>query len=267
MQLNIGFRTWILAAAAIGATCVFGDNLAYEVTSGAEFGTIDLSTGAFTPIANQGDQLAGLGLLDGVLYGGLSYTDAVVGNNLYRINPATGVLDNLGSGLVLYNDFGSTLTGLYAIGTDGNLYSVNPSNGADTLIGATGLGAPGTTAVGLSTNSATLYYSFGSNLYMLNTSTGAATLVGALGTSQDGAMVFEGGSLRAGVNSPLSLDTVNTATGAGTFAANVSGTTAAFWGLAPENTSSTPEPATSSMLILAAAVFAFREGYRRASRS
>jgi hypothetical protein len=261
------FRRFIFLAALAAATgaALWGDNLAYEVASNAEFGVVDLNTGAFTYIGNQGDQLAGLGLLDGVLYGGLSYTDAVVGNNLYRINVATGALTNLGSGSVLYNDFGSTLTGLYGIGTDGNLYSVNPSNGADTLIGATGLGAP-TSTVGLSTNSSTLYYSFGGDLYTLNTSTGAATLVGALGTTEDGAMVSEGGSLWAGINSPLSLDTVNTSTGAAAFAANVSGTAEAFWGLAPESMASTPEPATSSLLAPAALLLALCESFRRVWR-
>jgi len=260
----------VFLAVTIGAATLWGDITAYEVANTGQFATLDLTTGAFTYLGNSGEQLAGLGVYDGVLYGGLAYTDSSGGNTLYTINAANGALTAVGTGSVLLNDFGSTLTGLYAIGTDGNLYSVNPSTGADTLVGATGLGVPAGT-IGLSTNAGALYYSFGGNLYTLNTGTGTATEIGALGTSQDGAMVFYGGSLWAGINSSptLSVDTVNTATGAATFVADVSSNTVeGFWGLAPDSisSSSAPEPATSSLLAVAAAILALRASVRRVSR-
>ena len=261
-------RLIFLTGMAATTGMAWGSITAYEVLSGSEFGVIDLGTGAFTYIGNSGEQLAGLGVYGGTLYGGLAYIDSKGGGNtFYQVNVATGALTAVGNGSALLNDFGSTLSGLYGIDTDGNLYSVDPSTGVDTLVGATGLGAPSST-VGLSTNSNTLYYSFGSNLYTLNTSTGAATLVGALGASQDGAMVYEGGSLYAGINSPLSIDTVNPSTGAATSGPAVAGTVEAFWGLAPDSVSvsSTPEPATFGLLVAAGAMLALRGRVGRVSR-
>lgn len=133
--------------------------------------TIDLTTGVYSAIGTQSTQLAGLGVYNGALYGGVAYTNSISGNTLYQVNTATGGLTTVGTGSVLLDDFGSTLNGLYGIGTDGSLYSVNPLNGADSLIGATGLGAPASNTVGLSTNSSALYYSFAGNLYTLSTST------------------------------------------------------------------------------------------------
>jgi hypothetical protein len=262
-------RLIFLAGLAATMGAAWGNITAYEVLSGSEFGVIDLGSGAFTYIGNSGEQLAGLGVFGGALYGGLAYIDSKGGGNtLYQINVATGALTAVGDGSALFNDFGSTLSGLYGIDTDGNLYTVDPSTGADTLVGATGLGAPSST-VGLSTNSNTLYYSFGGNLYTLSTSTGAATLVGALGTSQDGAMVYAGGSLYAGINSPLSIDTLNTSTGAATSGPAVAGTVEAFWGLAPDSVSvsSTPEPATFGLLVAAGAMLALRGRVSRKSPS
>jgi len=83
-----------------------------------------------------------------------------------------------GSSAANCDDFGSTLTGLYAVDSSAKLWSINPSTGAATLIGPLGI-SPGGFG-GLSTNSSTLYFADGANLYTLDTSTGAATLVGGI---------------------------------------------------------------------------------------
>ena len=46
-----------------------GDNIAYmTVYAGADFGTIDLATGAFTRLGNSDQTLAGLGVANSTLY-------------------------------------------------------------------------------------------------------------------------------------------------------------------------------------------------------
>lgn len=62
-------------------------------TGSRQFGTIDLNTGVFSPInSNIGKQLAGLGELDGTLYGALADPTFLPSESLYKINPGTGHL-------------------------------------------------------------------------------------------------------------------------------------------------------------------------------
>jgi hypothetical protein len=98
---------------------------------------------------------------------------------LYTINPTNGTLTRVGATGLSIANLGSTTTGLFVVDSSLNLYSVNPATGAPTLIGATGLGSFGYTA--LSTNANSLYLADGNTFYTLNTSTGAATLIGSLG--------------------------------------------------------------------------------------
>ena len=223
------------------------DNTAYVTFFGGNFGTIDLNTGAFTLLGNSGQTLSGLGVYGGNLYG-VTYT--VPSGSFYQVNPANGALTAIGSPSgVDYYDFGSTLTGLYAlVQVTGNtdLYSINPTTGAATLIGATGVAASGVN--NLSTNSSTLYFTSGGDLYTINTSTGIGTLVGYSGGPNFGALVTEGGTLYGGQSSPTyAVDTINTTTGAATTGPALSGAGAGlFYGLAP--TTTVPEPCTLLLL-------------------
>jgi hypothetical protein len=217
---------------------------AYVVTRSDQFGTIDLSTGAFNLLGNMSQQLSGLGVSGDNLYGGASNT-----GNLYHVNPTNGDLTLVGSGTINYLDTGSTTGGLYAIGGPNalgaalSLYSINPTTGAATLIGPTGLSLSTTEAdtIGLSTGSGTLYFTLGptsstATLYSLNTTTGAATAIGGTGVDALGAEVFENGVLYAGSNfngtTADSLYTLNVTTGAGSFVANEAGGATQFFGLA-----------------------------------
>jgi len=201
---------------------------AYEFVGGSNnWGTIDLATGTFSQTGNTGALLSGLGVgPGGLLYGGLDSS-----GTLYQVNPANGSLTTVGTSSVAYNDFGSTTDGVYALDTTLNLYSVNTTTGATTLIGPIGLNTGST--IGLSTGSDTLYFTNGVTafLYSINTSTGAATEIGDTGIKNIGALVYENGTLYAGSNSPsAALYALNPATGAATFVGNASGP---FWGLAP----------------------------------
>jgi hypothetical protein len=217
------------------------DSMAYMSTNNlGDFGVIDLNTGVFSKLGNSGQELAGLGVATGALYG------TSQGNGtLYTMSPTSGALTQVGTPTTIpYDDFGSTTTGLYAVGGDANLYSINPATGAATSIGPTGIANIGASFGNLSTNSSSLYLASADQLYTLNTSTGAATLIGPMGAFAIAALVEEGGVLYAGGNpaggnppSPEAVYTVDPTTGAATFVADVTGEPAndlEFFGLAPD---------------------------------
>lgn len=135
------------------------DTIAYAGSSSGAFGTIDLNTGAFTLLGNSGQPLAGLAVANGSIFA-TSYHAA--NGTLFEVSQTDGSLTTVGSATgILYDDFGSTTTGLYAVGLSGtqDLYSIDPTTGAATLIGPTGLGYGPWRA--LSTNLSTLYFADG----------------------------------------------------------------------------------------------------------
>jgi PEP-CTERM motif len=237
---------FILSAVGLKA-----DNIAYAGSSSGEFGFMDLNTGVFTPLGNSGQTLAGLAVATGSIFA-TSYHTA--DGTLFQVNPLNGSLSSIGTATGIdYDDFGSTTSGLYAVsyGATQDLYSINPSTGAATLIGPTGL-AYGSWR-GLSTNSSTLYFADGADLYTLNTGTGAATLVGAFGSSAElGVLLTEGGILYGGDDTNNTVDTINMSTGAATLGPTpTSSFDGAFYGLAPypiPTGTTTPEPGTWGLL-------------------
>lgn len=72
---------------------------------------------------------------------------------------------------------------LLTLGVDGNLYSINPSTGVETLIGATGIGIY---AFSLAELNGIIYATdLSNNIYTVNPVTGAATLLAATGIPPD----------------------------------------------------------------------------------
>ncbi|MGB9390671.1 MAG: hypothetical protein WCB70_11910, partial [Xanthobacteraceae bacterium] len=154
------------------------DALAYAVTGNDLFGVLDLNTGVFTELGDMGQRLVGLGVGPGGVLYGAAYSGGGYGAynspNLYTVNPTNGALTLVNNTFSAgFYDFGSTATGLYADGSDGNLYSINPNTGAATLVGPTLL------ENFMSTGSSTLYVTGPNDLHSINTTTGAATLVGS----------------------------------------------------------------------------------------
>ncbi len=196
----------------------------YAITNTGAFGTLNLSSGAFTQLGNSGVAPAGMGGFGNSLFiaGGLTHT-------LYLVNPANGGLTAVGNGSLTYYDLGATVSSLYGIGTDNNLYSINAANGAATLVGPTGLDVSSSTS-GLSSNGTVLYLTVdsgsGSVLYSVNTSTGVSTAIGNTGLSKIDSMVYVNGLLYAAPHG--TLYTLNTSTGAATFVAD---TGIVVWGM------------------------------------
>jgi hypothetical protein len=237
--------------------------------TGEPYGIVDLNTGAFTQLGSQ-TLLAGFGESGGNLYAGN-------GNGTYSVNPATGSITLNGAGSAVFDTFGSTTTGVYAVDlpTLGNpflTYSVDPTTGAQTLIGSTGVDIPHGGTAGLSVGAPSLYWAWTlptgplqSTLYTLNLTTGAADAIGGTGAVIE-AMVFVNGTMY-GITASDGIDTLNLSTGLAT----PTGVTIA--GLPADNVvysaapliNSTPEPSSLLLLITVIAVMSY--GLRRRSRS
>lgn len=188
------------------------DDMAFMIT-GTQFGTIDLTTGVFSPIGNESLSLTGLGVANGKLY-------TANGSTLYQMNLANGSLTKVGTSSVNYTFFGSTLTGLYAASA-GYLYSVDPGTGAATQIG-NGLLPKNCIdnftifeSAQLSTNSAALYFVCSTSLYTIDVSSGSPMLIGtSIGTSATNlsALTSINGTLYGAlnqVNGPFTIVSIN----------------------------------------------------------
>jgi hypothetical protein len=153
------------------------------------FGTINTSTGVFTPIVQQ-DQSNWQGLASNTS-AGVFYT--VGENNLpYVLKSVTplGIVTDIGptaafGGGLAYDNVNGIL---YASGDNGGgnaaLFTINTSTGAATAIGNMGLPSnPVGLAYDPSANALYLNDGTTNNLYRVSTSTGAATLIGSNGVS------------------------------------------------------------------------------------
>ena len=271
------------------------DTVAFVGSSTGAFGTIDLNNGVFTSIGqfestnNIPQSVDGLAVLNGSMFASEA-TNGTAHGTLFTVNPTNGVLTAVGPDTGLYYlSFGSTTNGLYAVGFDPNsasrpwnLYALNPSTGAATLIGPTGLGSgTGFIRGALSTNSGALFFADDNNgeMYTLNTSTGSPTLLGAFGGNTTiGALLLEDGTLYGGDNFHNTIDTINPAAGTASIGP-ASGVFQAdqgyIYALAPSVTTppaSTPEPATWSMIcagamiVLVRAIWVWRSNGITASR-
>ena len=248
LGLPVGhFWTAALVLAALLHPCsAKADNIAYATLPGGDFGTLDLDTGAYSFLGNSGVTLAGLAVENGTLYGVDFHV--LSGGTLYAANPTNGSLSAVGTSTTIYDDFGGTAGGLFAVDSFANLYSINSATGATTLIGATGILHFGSWRC-LSSGATNLYFANGSDLYAVDTNTGTASPVGNMGGPEISTMVMEGGILYGGQTVPgLQVDTLDPMTGAATAGAMVTGTSDAVFGLAPYPLP-TPLPTMRSLTI------------------
>jgi hypothetical protein len=154
------------------------------------WGTINPTTGAYTAINNQGGSGNWQSLASNPA-ANLFYTvDITNGDHLHSVTPG-GVITDIGPanqsirGLA----FDSNHNILYGV-AGFELYTVNTTTGATTLVGPTGV-ANIRSGIAYDNATNTLYMNLGDggggdSLYTLNTITGAATLVGANGVADFG---------------------------------------------------------------------------------
>jgi hypothetical protein len=292
-KLALAF-TLALATAAANA-----DNLVYVLGDSGQFGTVNLSTGSFTPIG-PGIPVGTGGLVQGP--GGTLLSLGFDGH-LNSINPTTGVLSTIGAtglgdcslpsspcGLNSANILGKVGSNIYATDLANNLYSVNPTTGTATFIGATGIPAlpfiPHAPVPGDPDGSFYIYdeilFDFGGNLYAnfdtgifdpttftptpliapelyeINTLTGLATSISPTTFGLEG-ITNVNGTLYA-FDLPLSsVVTLNLADGSTTY---VSDTDPAA-GLVTSATVASPVPEPTSLALVGSGLAAFAAGIRR----
>lgn len=238
------------------------------IVSNTRLATLDLTTGVYTAIGNTGNLgISGLGSVGGTLY-------TANNDTLFSINASNGSLTSVGSlpNPLSYEGLGSTATGLFTVDIlSENLLSINPSTGAPTVVGPTGLtfvvDAMSTGPGGLFISSPGVPNLTGTDfLWKLNISTGAATQIGDTGLAFLTGMVWINGTLYGvsgtgfPTNSSFSVVTLDTTTGAASHVVNTSGAgNFVATGLAP--TTSVPEP--SSLVLIGSGLVATFEAARR----
>ena len=271
-------------------TSASAGSLVYVVTGNQQFGTVDLTTGAFSqigPNTPEGED----GLVPGPNGSLLTLTYS---GNLDSINPATGIASLIGAtgladcsnypvspcGPTSANELAALGGKIYATDIANNLYTVNPLTGAATLIGATGI--PAVPAIPDSNNpdgtfnafdeslfsaGGSLYATFDAitinpspftvtpvispDLYKINAATGLATLIGPTALTI-GAVVGVNGTFYAFNNMAGEVEALNLANGNTTPVSNFP----PDGGLLVQGASPTPEPASFVLVVIGIAVIA-----------
>ena len=155
------------------------------------------------------------------------------GNGLATVDVATGATSFVGNTGDTLTDIAFSPSGdLYGISFS-NLYKVNSSTGATTLVGS--LGSVVGTANALVFGSDGTLYMAGSSLYTVNTLTGVASAIGSIGYQSGGDLAFIGSKLYMASNGNQLID-VDTATGVGALIGSLG--VGSMYGLAtPDNVS------------------------------
>ncbi len=269
----------LFAASASADTVVYAVSTNYNNFTG-QFGTVDLTTGAFKQIGSVISAPLG-GLMPGSNGKLLSLS---ISGNLDSVNPATGAVSVIGAtGLGNLAGVTAELNGtVYATDLYNNFYSVNTTTGAASLIGPTGLPICPNLISPVEVSDETLFTANGKlyatfdginlmnstlvdspELYQINPVTGVATVVGATALGLQAAVQMNGTvyGLDFDPTGPNAVLSLNLANGSTTFLNNyvslpVAGGVNAF---AVTGVSPTPEPTSFALVgIGIAAVLAAR---------
>ena len=233
MWKSAAVQACVNCAASVLALLLFSVNAAaashgpyvYAVTFNSQFGTVDLSTGAFRQIGPATPEP-----LATLVWWGESHLSLSISGNLVRIDPTTGVTTPIGPTGLGFNAFAlAEVRGkLYLTDFNNNIYTVDPQTGAATMLRVTGL--PPDPAIPFTSNSdgtinlcdetlygvgGELFATFdaftvdpnslvevadnccGPALYMIDPNTGIATLVAPHTTMNLGAAVLANGTYYA----------------------------------------------------------------------
>ena len=133
-----GPKLIVSLALSVLAVSAGEDKAVYVVTGAQQFGTVDLTTGAFHQIGS-GTPEPDANLVHGP--NGILYSLGTISGSLVSIDIATGattVIGPTGLGAIIF-DLAEAAGKLYLTDLSNNLYSVNPATGVATLIGPTGI--------------------------------------------------------------------------------------------------------------------------------
>lgn len=164
----------------------------------SRYGTLDDTTGRFTQISTlSARNPSGIASMNGLLY----LED--FGSNLYTVDMLTGSTSLVGnsSRTLQFAAFAGGNNGLFALGYDANLYSINASTAEATRVGATGLAANnGRYDTSLAFDGTNLYYTQGASgasaiLYSIDTTTGGARSLGSTGVTGVAGSAYVNGNL------------------------------------------------------------------------
>ncbi len=167
-----------------------GGSLYYFDTTGNALRQINPATGATLSTVNVGiaNRVGEGGMAFGAngaayLYTPLEAATFAPVNELYSFNPTTGAASLIGSTGVALEALTFSGGVLYGLGkADGNLYTVNPATASASLIGSVGIGVGSPVGALAAGPNGSLFASLDDALYTLNPATGVATLVDPLGS-------------------------------------------------------------------------------------
>ena len=200
---NLLLLAWTLQTVQAGP---FG----YAVTYKGSVGTVDLTNGVFNPIACVPspcplNTIGGGGIAIGPNGGVYVYDDNTT--SLYRVNPGNGTSTLVGNPGANFTVFGGLGDGrLFGVDYGGDLFRVNSSTGATTLISHLfNFSSDGILATSLAGDGTNLYFSYeappfaatpkDSTLYRINPNTGAIQQLGLTGIDGITGSGFIGGTL------------------------------------------------------------------------
>jgi hypothetical protein len=294
-----GYKRAFVLALALTTAAAKADPIVYAIGDSGQFGTVNLSTGSFTQIGPN-ISVATAGLVQGP---GANLLSLGFNGDLNSIDPATGILSTIGAtgladctlptspcGSTSANNIGKVGSGVYATDFANNLYSVNSTTGAATLIGATGIPGlpfiPHTPVAGDPDGSFYIYdetlFSYAGNLYanfdagqfdpitftptqlvapalyQINTATGVATTLSATDFGLAG-ITDVAGTLYAFSLPTSTVVTLNLADGSTSYVSDTD--TAA--GLVGGATAPSPTPEPSSLALLGTGLAAIAAGTKK----
>jgi len=253
MSKKIKILMPIVGAAVIAlGTLGKAQALSFLSTSTGQIGTIDTSTGIFTPFISNSQTFTDIALSNDDNLFGITFTE------LYSIDQSTGSSSLIGNlGMAGANALGFAFSDDNQLFGAGNsaFYTINTSTGATSLVA----NIPGFFSSGdivfdpvndrfLATSVDFETIPFTTTLFSISRN-GTATQIGNIGFSNVFGLFFENGTLFGYTDDRQQL-TIDLTTGAGTFDKNVTGGTGQIFGAAslPSTGPARPVPETGSVL-------------------